>query len=902
MNLPLQIVKKFLRILRKFLFWIFFVCLFLLTTVTVLLHIYQDDIKAYAIEAINKHLKTPLEVRGIELSFFHDFPRASLEFKDVLIHDAYETQQSEDTLIYAHRMYLTFNVWDIWNGDYTVKRLAMEDARLNLRVNRGGEVNYDILKDAEENPEDPETNFAFRLEMLRFDRLAFTYSNHATSQYYKIDIIKGLAKGEFDASEFELKSESEIYVRKIKSNSITLLRNKPGRVELDMQANTETGTYIFSRGDIILGQMPFELSGQIDTARIDLSIRGKEIELADLANTLAAGTMPDATRYQGTGILNFESYISGPVSSTDMPSITADFRLDDGTLTNPSNNLKIYDVNLEGSYANEQKGRKEKLTFSALKLKLLDSFFNGKGDVENFAQPKIDATVSGDLDLASFHRFFRLPEVDEIGGKVKLNLDIQMQFFDPEYRSEKFQVYHSKGQLTMQNVIFSRSGDDLVYQDINGEMIIHDNDASIRDFKFKTGKSDLLLNGALSNLVGYVTGNGGLGIVAALESEHIDLNEFIGETENEADGELEKFILPADLNLNVDLQVYDMKWDNHRFEAITGKLLMANRKVTAKNFRLKTVEGEIRGGLTLNNLVEAGNVIEGNLEYSGINIRTLFSEWENFDQETVTDKHISGTAKGSIDLLLFFNPYFSIIEDKIFAMTDLQIENGALKDLETMKLITDYMRTNKGLKILLNKHIDKFEEKLLNLQFKTLKNTIEIKDRRIIIPEMLISSNALDVKLFGWHDFDNNVEYHFSFRFRELKTVAEYTEFGKIEDDGLGLVIYLTMKGSIEEPEFSLDSDERKNDIRESVAEEKNTVKSILKTEFGLFKSDTTVQRMNVNNSKQVEFIYYEEDSEDSDTVSVKKNKPRTLKWANTLKEKSDKEREFEEKEFEDDY
>lgn len=189
-------------------------------------------------------------------------------------------------------------------------------------------------------------------------------------------------------------------------------------------------------------------------------------------------------------------------------------------------------------------------------------------------------------------------------------------------------------------------------------------------------------------------------------------------------------------------------------------------------------------------------------------------------------------------------------------MSDVTIKNGELKDLETMRLITDYMRSNKALKMMLNKHIDKFEEKLMHLKFATLSNKIEIQDRKIFIPEMTISTNALDVNLFGWHDFDNNVEYHISFRFRDLKTVAEYTEFGKVEDDGLGIIIYLTMFGPVDNPEFSLDGDERKNDLKENLTQEKQDLKSMLKTEFGLFKNDSTVQIIDDKNKKQVEFIF----------------------------------------------
>src|SRR5687768_9555989 len=103
-------MKKVLRIARKILFWIFFTCLFLMTVVTVILHVYEDDIKQYAIDEINSHLKTDIEVRNIELSIFHDFPRASLEFNHVLIRDAFEDGSNDDTLLFSKRLFCTFNL------------------------------------------------------------------------------------------------------------------------------------------------------------------------------------------------------------------------------------------------------------------------------------------------------------------------------------------------------------------------------------------------------------------------------------------------------------------------------------------------------------------------------------------------------------------------------------------------------------------------------------------------------------------------------------------------------------------------------------------------------------------------------------------------------------------------
>src|SRR5690606_4582271 len=124
----------------------------------------------------------------------------------------------------------------------------------------------------------------------------------------------------------------------------------------------------------------------------------------------------------------------------------------------------------------------------------------------------------------------------------------------------------------------------------------------------------------------------------------------------------------------------------------------------------------------------------------------------------------------------------------------------------------------------------------------------------VYIPKMKIRSNALDVELYGWHDFDNQIEYHFSFRFRELKTQITENEFGTIEDDGLGFVIYLVMYGDIDDPSIERDTKERGNNIKAHFANDKEDIKSMLKSDFGFFKKDSTVKKIEKENKSEVEF------------------------------------------------
>lgn len=879
-------MRKTLKILRKILFWIFFVSLFFVTVITIILTVYEDDIKQFAIDELNDHLKTKVDVEDIELSIFHDFPYASIEFQNVFIPDAFENLNSTDTLLFAESMFFNFNIWDIYSGNYKVKRVSVHEATLQMKVDDKGNTNYDIIEEKKDSV-DKDSQFNFLLELLELENVHYRYANFASNQLYDLEIHQGLLQGNFSQNDYELTAQADLIINQLKSNTVSLVNHKEAELDLELDVSTIAKSYSFNKGDLVIEKMPFQITGFIDSIEMDFDIQGKEIQIQDMANGMLEESMAEVKNYDGEGVLDFKVKIKGPRSSVQMPSVIADFSIENGSIIEPESHLAINEINLNGRYQNKQDDRNEELSFETFDLKLLQSYFSGEATITDFAQPIMKTNMEGDLNLERFQQFFSFKSIEKLTGKVNFNFEGVIQFFDPEYRKEKFKVLKSNGRFKFNQVAYKAVDSDLIYKNISGDVILNNKDAATQNLKIETAQSDILLNGALKNFIPFIEGSGNLGLIASVESTKLVLDEFLGEPNKNKTGPLQMFVLPANLNLNVDLKMASFAWENHQFHDIKTKVLMSSRKINLSNLSFKMLEGSAYGNLALNNLLENGNVIDGNLNYKNINVKTLFAEWDNFDQKSITDQHISGKSSGNIEFILGFNPYFSLIEEKLFANCDINIVNGELNNLETMKAITDYMRSNKALKLMLNKHIDKFEEKLLHLKFSDIENKLTIKDRRLTIPKMKIVTNALDVELFGWHDFDNQIEYHFSFRFRELKTKAEETEFGTIEDDGLGMVIYVTMFGDLDDPSFSLDKDERRANLKENIENEKQDLKSVLKTELGFFKKDSTVKRIEKDNKKEVEFIYFDEDnSDDPDTTETEeKNKKRTFKIFDKWKE-----------------
>jgi hypothetical protein len=151
--------------------------------------------------------------------------------------------------------------------------------------------------------------------------------------------------------------------------------------------------------------------------------------------------------------------------------------------------------------------------------------------------------------------------------------------------------------------------------------------------------------------------------------------------------------------------------------------------------------------------------------------------------------------------------------------------------------IANYLRSNKWVAPFVDE--DRFAERMRAIKFSKLENVIEVKNRVITIPLMAIKSNAMDISAKGRHTFDNQIDYTVGFNLRDLlvKKDQEWIE----KDDGLGKSMYISMKGTVEQPVFAVDRELAKQMRKEAMEAEKSNVKALLKEELGLFKNDESV-------------------------------------------------------------
>lgn len=821
--------------LRIFLKWVLIPLLSLCFIITATVYFFKDRICGVVLTEVNTHLKSPIQVSSMDLAFWGSFPNLSVDFEQIFIQDALPNARKTDTLFYSEKVRLSFNPLDIYHGKYHIKTIKVAPGKLSIRYNEKGQGNYDILKPT---PAQSSTDFKLSLKELSMESLRLFYQNAVSHQAFQAKINRSSISGDFSSEKYLASAIGRLKLIALKSGEITLLKNKKLDFDLAIDVNQKSGLFCVKRAALQIEHLPFLLTGKVGQDSLKFDLQSKDLQLVQLVNELSLDAAKDVKSFQGKGMVNVHLAVSGGMAANDPLAVKCDFGIENGGLTEPYHGLKIQDIQLVGTYENTEENG-EFLSLKNVHCRTAGGPFSGDFLLSEFEHPKVEGEAEGTMNLSIVHAIFKLPSVETIQG----NVGIQTKFgLLTNAETGSLDVDHCNGTLQLKNIFLKLKKDKRTFSQVNGQLFLRGNEAGIDNATLKIGGSDLRLNGIFGNIFGYLNKRGDLKTTMLLESNDLHVED-LGTTSKEVKMASEAvFSLPDDIQGEINLQIENLHYDKHLFEHVVGKMNIEAHRLHFPQLSLVNAEALVSGALVIEEKEAEKFLISTQIAGKNLKFKPLFKEWNNFEQTVITDQNISGKAEAN----LFFRAPFSLSKginlDGIEAKLDLKVYNGHLKNVASFKDITESLKTKSGKLVLGKDNIDVLEKRLKDVDFQTMENSILIQHSIVQIPKMTIRSSAMDLDLSGKHTFDNNIDYRFAFRFRDLKQMETKNEFGEVLDDGTGLRLFLRMYGTLDKPIYEWDKEGRKVQAQAYRAEEKVQAKSMLKSEFGFFQKDSTVK------------------------------------------------------------
>jgi hypothetical protein len=809
--------------MKKLLILVLSLALTLFLAVLLIILVFEDQF----VDAFKKRIidKTSININFSEIRFsvFKNFPYGSFILDDAQIF--YSKENCKDTLISSKRISFKINTLNLFRSIYEFPEIIITDGKINLYADK-----LDSLLSKEKSVNRTE---AYRIETKRI-KLIRCRVKYRYAEIVKLNLFldHSFCSGSFLSDALELRLNLNIYSLTGSINNFPFKTN--GLAKISITIKEKEDVYRSENGLIIFKSMPFSFAF-VYTSKTDvlqLVSSAKKISAKDFCaaflNTWNIGV--------SHGDLSFDSFYS------------INF-----------NRLNTQKLSVKYEFENLAFTKQQDFSISTLKgtTNFTGHFDNNNSEISTFSLRYQGLDVAGRLKVKNILlpyvlvdcQFRNIKEINvgkgyaingDFSGKLKSLIkvsDINLLDFN------SLNVIKLSSEIKFSNLSIKNIG---FINNLEGGIIIDDNSLQFE------GKG-LLLNtpfkGTLSipNFLDVAFRKATPMSKISLNMERLNLDSIPLKTLKSDDTST---IIKYFINLNIKTLIYN----GFTVKDLSLKLKNDNGKYQSDQFSLNAFKGRVNGNFISSQ--QEGSVIS--LSAQHLDIHDFFSGFNNFGQNTITNKNISGSLSGKLNLSFkrFANGNVNPLSVKL--ASNIEIENGRLIGVDQLKRVSSFLDLNE------------FD----SIRFKTIRNNIEIENGLVRIPSMDVASNAVNFRLTGQHGFNGEFTYWIKLNLREILAKKYLSHnlnpFEYEVDNTNGLNLFLKIIGNNDSYKVSFDKKNTVEQVKHGFNQEGLLLKSIFREEFSKSKKDSFLLQNSLEPNRSIKF----------DSLHNKKQKkPFKIEW-----------------------
>lgn len=835
----------------------------------------QNKVADIVLRSLSNNISTKFEIGSLRLSFIKRFPKATLDLKNVLVHSSpgFDTKcfgkNDTDTLLAARSVIMEFRIKDIINGYYNIEGIGIRNGFLRILTDTSGRVNYEIRS---VNGSGTENDLVINLEDINLTNVKAIYDNRATKLVVGGVMDNGRLKSKISQDNIDFTARGDLEIDSFRLYNFYITNSI--RTKVNVRLNSKEDGVLFDKSTLTFDNNRFGIEGFISSNNLlDLSLSGENIDIADLKHYLPEDYVHKTADYDPGGLLDIEAEITGTASRKSGPGIKITFALQNGYVTNKSAGNSIRNLFINGSFTNGPGmiPRTSSLKIENFRGTLGSSAYTGSLMLSDFSSLNGELVFKATLIPSDLKEFFNLKSIYAPAGSVETDLRVNGKV-PPEFkfRISDLSALKSNGRFSFHS--FGAGFKKNIRIDNASGLITLSDKISARDLSFTYNGQKISLNGTFSNLPGWLSGDAvTLRASASVVADRITVETFLpGQKSEKTDnGRKNLYSLPANMILDLNFDIGNLRYKNFDARNITGTLNYKPQMFDFKTLKLNSLDGSVSGNGFFMQNVSKSFVFKGNFNFEDINVKNAFTVFNNFGQDFIKDKNLEGLLSGSLTILMPMDHMLHPLVKSVTVEGSYLLEKGALVNFEPVKELSEFIDISE----------------LGNIRFEELSNDFFIRNNALYIPQMDVRSSAANLAINGRHGFDNDYEYHVKILLSEIlskripKAKPNTTEFGAVRDDGLGrtsLLLKIEDRGN--EVKVSYDVKAAGSRVKDEMQKEKQSLRTILNEEYGWFKNDSSVTDGNTEKSRPRFKVKWEEgdtiETNTEESTDVKKEKP----------------------------
>lgn len=597
-----------MKLIAKILGGLVFLVLLLLVLVPV---IFKDNLVQLVKDEANKNLNATVNFGDFDLSIFSNFPNLTFTINDV------EVAGIEDfdgvKLANIGTLSTTLDVMNVVTGSQiSINSISVENADFYIKVLKNGKANYDVAKPSEETEEaTPEEegggDFKMALKEYSLKNVNFVYDDALYAFFMEMKGFNHIGKGDFTLDVFLLETQSNIEQFTMKYENLAYLKNTKVDLDMDLEMDLTNFKFTFKENKLMLNQLALNFDGWLampaDDIDMDLTFGAPNNTFKSILSLIPAVYSKDFEGVETSGNFTLAGMAKGTYNDVKMPAFKMDLKVNNARFNYPDLPKSAENINID-LLINNKDGVDD---YTVIDLK---KFHIELGDnpvdfsmylVKPVSDPDFRAKIQSQVNFESLAEVVPLDEGMRFSGTITADANFAGKMSALE--NEQYDQFNATGKMILTGFEYADPTLDYPINIKSAYLDFSPQKIDLSNFEMLLGKSDIKLNGTVSNFLPYYLHEQTLYGTLDLASTLIDSDELMEEetaeaetdesTDTSAEEDLEIIQIPENLDLAFTAKIGQLLYDGMEMKSLNGLITVKEGVAKLNNFKMNMLDGSI---------------------------------------------------------------------------------------------------------------------------------------------------------------------------------------------------------------------------------------------------------------------------------------------------------------------
>jgi len=729
------------------------ILLLLIISAFVIPYFFKDQIKAKIENAINESVDAKVTFKGVDLSLFSSFPKASVSVEKLSIIN--NAPFKGVTLVAVEELNLKMSIMELFKGNYepiNIEGFSAKNGLINIVFNKEGIGNFDIaLKNNDSKDGKKNKPIALKIKGYDVENFKFKFTDEASKMRLILESINHSGKGDFTKNILDLDTKTTAKVS-ISVDKMNYMNNVAVSLDALLGIDLIQKKYAFKENKAKINDLVLEFDGFLQMVnegqQFDLKFKTPSSSFKNFLGLIPAAYRNTIENVKTTGNLTVFGFAKGLKSDTSIPKFNVVIASNSASFQYPNFSKVVEKITIDAKVINETGDMNDTyVNLNKLSFTIDQDVFNAKAKIKNVAtNAQVDASVKGTINLENLSKAYPIKLTKPLSGILKA--DVTTKFDMASVEKSEYQNIRNSGTISLTG--FKYVDDYGKRMNINSALIaFNPNRVNLQEFKAKTGESDINLTGALDNFYGFIFKSQELKGNFSMTSNHLTVSDFMTASKTdkvESKTSPKAMKIPAFLNCSLTAKANTVFYENLILKDCSGKLIVKNQAVTIENMKTTIFGGQIGVNGMVSTKEKTSN-FSMNLGLNKVDIYETFTQLEMLKKIAP----IAGVINGKLNSTIILSGNLKSNE-----MTpDLNTISG---ELSGQLLSASINPSKSSLLSALGTNIKFLNATKLNLN--DLKTELSFNEGKVTVKPFELKYQDIKVIVGGTHGFDQLINYN----------------------------------------------------------------------------------------------------------------------------------------------